>query len=232
MLFALIPVALLVTGARAAVPEGCVWTDTNCACSLKKDIVQSQVCWDAVQPLVPMGEDQPCRSRECNISGKKESYVCDCNGDSYCGFQAVEKISLVPSSPGMCTRQRAFAKSVFLVADDIKNVTGLPWSQKKCIFSDAECTCMSARGKNDCIDFLKNDPDLGNICQVRDCKDSMTCDCAGNETCSKDVVTKMVWVSTGNVPGKPGTITCKQQEATFLQVARKQDQPAHGERED
>jgi hypothetical protein len=218
-------ISFFVTGLLFSValgaPQGCIWTDTNCACSKKKDIVVSQTCWDPIPPVVPVGQNQPCTDRECNLGGKVTQYVCDCNGASYCGFTSTDRVTLTPISQGMCSSKRVSSKVVVLVEDDIKKVHGLKQSTGKCIFSKDECTCAQPSEKHDCIDFVVNDPRYGNTCNVRDCKDSMVCDCGGNATCAKRTVTKMVWKSTGNIPGRPGMVTCKRESATFVQVTPK-----------
>jgi hypothetical protein len=205
----------------AAAEKGCIWTDTNCACSKKKDIVGSQTCWDPIAPIVPAGQNQPCAGRQCKLDGKNIPYVCDCNGPSYCEFKSINRISLMPISPGMCSSKKIVAKSIALVEQDIKKVHGLTSRTGNCLFTDNECTCAAPSEKRDCIDFTAKDPQYGNTCTVRDCQDSMMCDCGGNTTCSKKTVTKMVWKSTGNVPGQPGLVTCKHEKATFVQVTPK-----------
>lgn len=204
---------LLLSVARAT--NSCIWTKTHCACSKKTELLGNSVCYDVIGDI-PGSLRKKCSSRKC-----RESFVCDCNGESYCEHSTEEKEVLVLAAANECKIEERVVTAVSLVTANISEVhSSIPGNARNCIFSDTQCTCASTTDigiTQDCLDFLYEDPVRGSICRVRDCRDSMQCDCGGSHTCSRAKKTSFAWKMIAN-EGRPGLAVCERFNSTTYNV--------------
>lgn len=200
----------------------CLWTETNCACSLRTNEDASNVCYDAESTNVATGMEVKCTSRACG-----PSYVCDCEGSSYCGFRERRSRALVKiQKEGTCVFKETVVKDVVLIDQDLANV--VPGYRVRrspvCVFSDDECTCSKALPSlhsADCATFAYRDDCRGYVCKVQDCEESMVCDCGGFEMCNRKLVSSTILEPSGAVPGKPGLVYCDRVKGPLVLVTRK-----------
>lgn len=192
--------------AKGTNAAGCIWTATHCACSKRSAVTGNNQCFDFVS-AISGSENVQCTSRDC-----ADSYVCDCDGESYCGFKNETKEVLVTLTDSTCKYESKAITSVHLVNENINNITPSGVANAECIFSDDKCTCASSMElgiTNDCVDFKYEDPLRGSICSIRDCNLSFHCDCGGTHTCTKRMYSKTAWQATGQ-EGTPGLVLCDQ----------------------
>lgn len=205
--------------------SACIWTNTHCACTKKTSLLGDSNCYDLVADI-PGSEKKKCSSRNCRESNE---FVCDCDGASYCEHESENKSVLQHVGDNECVVVEKNITEVSLVAEDITKVhQTVPGKTRNCFFSDTECTCASTTEigiPQDCVDFVYEDPQRGAVCRVRDCKESMQCDCGGSVRCSRAMKTTTVWRKVRN-EGRPGFAICEQFESSAYLVTKIGDQPS------
>lgn len=218
--FFLIAICILGVSSLGA---SCIWTSTHCACSKKTPLLGESNCYDLISD-VPGSEKKKCSSRKC-----RESYVCDCAGTSYCEHESENRSALQHVGDGECIVVERNVTSLSLVDEDITNIHNTtPTKNRDCLFSDTECTCASTTEIGviqDCVDFVYEDATKGPVCRVRDCKESMQCDCGGSSRCSRAERTTTAWRKVHN-EGRPGFAICEEFESTTYHLTKVGDQPS------
>lgn len=204
----------------ASLGNACIWTGTHCACTKKTSLLGESSCFDLVADI-PDSDRKKCTGRKC-----REAYVCDCDGPSYCAHESEITSVLQHVGDNECVVIDKNVTEVSLVAEDINHVHQTVGKTRDCFFSDTECTCASTTSigiTQDCVDFLYEDPQKGAVCRVRDCKESMQCDCGGSSRCSRAKKTITGWRKIHN-EGKPGFAICEQFQSYIYQVTKIRDQ--------
>lgn len=178
----------------------------------------ASICFDLIADI-PGSNKKKCTTRKC-----RDSYVCDCGGESYCEHATEEHEALVPTGKNECAIAKKQVTNVFLRAVNLSDVhSTVPGKSSNCFFSDTECTCASTADigiTQDCLDFLYEDPIKGSICRMRDCKESMQCDCDGSRRCTRAMRKHKVWRKMGN-EGRPGLAICEKLESNAYQIKEK-----------
>lgn len=195
----------------------CIWTDTHCACSKRTALLGKSQCYDLVSDI-PNSKNKRCRLRDCH-----ESYVCDCNGTSYCEHESEEKPVLYQLNGNECELVSKNVTTVSLVDEDISRVhQTAPTKTRNCVFSDSECTCASSLEigvTHDCLDYAYEDPEKGPVCRARDCAVAMVCDCGGESHCRRERKTTVAWRKVMN-EGRPGLVVCEEFESKTDRVTK------------
>lgn len=179
--------------------------------------MNSSTCFDFMGN-VKNSDLKRCSPRPCG-----GGYACDCNGTSYCSISSISRQVLEPVSDGKCIYVTKNLETVSLVSLDINEIHPMTLPNKgTCVFNDTQCTCSSTLSIGviqDCYDFLYEDPARGSVCRVRDCKDSMQCDCGGAQLCSRQSRTIRAYRKTG-IEGRPGFVLCEEQDSTSYVVTK------------
>lgn len=186
--------------------HSCMYNSSHCACSPRTIVSGTTTCYDFVADI----EDSPqkvCTSRDC-----KDGYVCECNGTSYCSHSNTEMKILQAAEDGKCD---VVSKRVHLVTLETLGFVDvsprLPSNNNICVLDNTQCTCASTTEigiYQDCYDFLYTDAVKGDVCRVRDCKESMRCDCAGSNLCYRTPRNITTLRRVGS-EGRPGYALCE-----------------------
>lgn len=186
--------------------HSCIYNSSHCACAPRTIVSEVSTCYDFVADI----EDSPqklCVSRDC-----KDGYICECNGTSYCSHSNIEVKVLHAAGDSKCDVVSKSVHSVTLISPSITEVfSSAPSSNSVCILDETQCTCASTTEigiYEDCYDFLYTDAARGDVCRVRDCKESMRCDCAGPSLCDRTLRNTTLLRKTGN-EGRPGYALCE-----------------------
>lgn len=175
-------------------------------------------CFDLVADI-PGSNKKKCSTRKC-----RDSYICDCDGESYCEHFSETREVLVHTGKQECIIAEKKMTVVSLHTVNISDIhSTVPGQSRNCFFSDTECTCASTIDigiTQDCLDSLYKDPMKGHICRVRDCKESMQCDCGGSQRCSRAKTMNKAWRKTAN-EGRPGLAVCEPFQSTAYHVIEK-----------
>lgn len=203
--------ACFLTALTAVVCKSCVYTDTHCACALRTVISNVSSCYDYVSDIAGSAEKR-CRRRGC-----RDGYECDCDGTSYCEHSSEVRSVLQPLGDGRCEEVIKAVNSVRLVAGNLSDVVaGAMTNRGGCVFNESRCNCASKSDigiAEDCYDFLYQDAGKGMVCRVRDCKESMVCDCGGSKMCLRELKTRRALRKRAE-EGRPGFALCEYFEST------------------
>lgn len=197
------------------VSQACYHTDTKCACSLNTEPSSDHECFEPVAPIAKEGLIR-CKSRICH-----QQYVCDCAGNNICHYKTGMQTVLEHVDNDDCKMVR---KKMTVVKLESRTESGIEDSllnlRRSCLFTDNICSCSSTVDVENfptCLYFVKNDPVNGDLCQFRDCKESMQCDCAGKKVCSRRKKTLESWKSMGTDPSS-GLVKCQQVTSTYVEL--------------
>lgn len=178
----------------------------------------SNTCYDFVADI-ENSTHKLCTSREC-----RDGYVCECNGTSYCSHSTRQMDILQPAGDNKCDVVSRTIHAVTVVASSIAELFPEALSVGgTCVLDDTQCTCASTTEigiYEDCYDFLYTDAVRGDVCRVRDCKESMRCDCAGSHLCDRALRTTTTLRKTGE-EGRPGYALCEWYQSTSQLVTVK-----------
>lgn len=192
---------------RQADSGDCLFSDSNCACTLAAAEPGSLGCMDVVGTEVGTGR-KLCEIRDCEAT-----YQCRCDGAEHCGREEVTFTTFVSEGVAGGGSMYCTSLSTTMMQNLVLNGVPFPTPDVRQLVHDGadpqpynatNCRCSlrsTVQQASTCLDFLREEGDGTRLCSSRACRfdgDEYVCDVFGTAYCGRETVASGWYVSEGD----------------------------------